>query len=454
MFENKKIHFIGIGGISMSGIAEILHQKGAIITGSDIANSKIVTKLKDMGINIFIGENPSLIDDTDIVIYTAAISDDNQELQRAKELNKTLYERANFLGLLTKEYKNVICISGTHGKSTTTGMISSCFLNANLNPTIQIGAIHPKLNSNSYVGGNDYFIMEACEYVDSFLAFFPTSAVILNIDNDHLDYFKTLDNIKSSFTKFINLIPENGNLIINNDDDNIKDLQIRDDLNVISYGINNDANLLAKNITYDELGHPIFDIYYNNELFIHLNLNVLGNHNIYNALATTGMCIAYNLNKEAIKKGITEYTGVERRFELIGKYQDNILVYDDYAHHPTEIKATLNSVKNISCQENYAIFQSHTYSRTKEHLNEFADILKDFDNIIIAPIYPAREENIYNIKEDMLVDLIKPYNNKVIYINSFDKIVQYLKDNLKPNDLVITIGAGPVNEIGLKLLDK
>lgn len=454
MFNNKKIHFIGIGGISMSGIAEILHTKGSIVTGSDMQMSKAVEMLINKGINITIDENPTLIDDADIVVYTAAISKDNKELIRAKELNKEMYERAKFLGLITKEYDNVLCISGTHGKSTTTGMVASCFLEDDLNPTIQLGAFLPKINANYYVGDNKYFIMEACEYVDSFLSFYPTSEIILNIDNDHLDYFKNMDNVLSSFTKYMNLLPENGNLIINVDDENINNLELPKNINILSYGIKNNANITAKNITYDNLGHPEFDVYYNNELYLHIHLNILGNHNIYNALATISMCIIYNISKDAITKGLNEYVGVERRFEFIGTYKDNILVYDDYAHHPTEINATLNSAKSIKCHQNYAIFQSHTYSRTKEHLEEFANILKNFDNIIIAPIYPAREKNIYNIKEEDLVNLIKPYNENVLYINSFDNIVSYLKDNLQDNDLVITIGAGPVNEVGLKLLDK
>lgn len=454
MFNNKRIHLIGIGGISMSGIAEILYAKGTTITGSDMQENKAIKALKNKGVEIFIGENPDLINNADIVVYTAAISEDNKEMIRAKELNKEMYERAKFLGLLTKEYKNVLCISGTHGKSTTTGMVASCFLEDAKNPTIQIGAFLPKIKSNYYVGDNEYFIMEACEYVDSFLSFFPTSEIILNIDDDHLDYFKNMENVKKSFTKYINLLPQNGNLIINIDDENINDLELPENINILTYGINNNANVVAKNISYDELGHPKFDIYYNNELYITLHLSVLGNHNIYNALATTCMCIMHKINKEAIIKGINEYVGVERRFEFIGTYKENILVYDDYAHHPTEIKATLNSTKNIKCHKNYAVFQSHTYSRTKEHLEEFAEVLKEFDNIIIAPIYPAREINIYNIKETDLVDLIKPYNSNVQYIDSFDKIVTYLENNLEANDLVITIGAGPVNEVGLKLLNK
>ena len=453
MYKDKLIHFIGIGGISMSGIAEILLSKGSIISGSDMQNSKQIEELIKKGANIIIGEDPNLIDKAEIVVYTAAIKDDNKELIRAKELHKELHERAEFLGMITKEYENVICISGTHGKSTTTGMISTIFLNSN-NPTIQIGAYLPKIHANYYVGDNKYFIMEACEYVDSFLKFFPTTAIILNIDDGHLDYFGNIENVKKSFSKYANLVPENGNIILNADDNNTMSIHINNDKNIITYGINNNANIMAKNISFDNMGYSEFDVYHNNELYIHIKLNVLGKHNIYNALAAISTCIIYKINKEDIVKGLEEYKGVERRFEFIGKYKDNILVYDDYAHHPTEIKSTVNSVKNIKCNHNWVVFQSHTYSRTIEHLNEFADVLKEFDNIIIAPIYPAREKNIWNVKEDDLVNLIKPNNKNVLYIDNFDKIVSYLKDNLKENDLLITVGAGPVNEVGLKLLGK
>ncbi len=454
MFKDKKIHFIGIGGISMSGIAMILYSHGSIITGSDAKQNENVLMLQEKGIKVTIGSNPDLINEADIIVYTAAISDNDPELVRAKELHKEMYERGVFLGLLTKEYRNVICISGTHGKSTTTGMIASTFLEDAKNPTIQIGAILPKIKANYYVGDKDYFIMEACEYKDSFLSFFPTSEVILNIDDDHLDYFHNLENIKASFSRYTYLLPENGSLVLNSDDENTMSIDIPSHVHILTYGINTKGNLQAQNITFDEFGHPMFDIYYNDELYLSLHLNVLGIHNVYNALAATAICILHNIDKEAIIKGLNTYHGVERRFELLGTYQDNILVYDDYAHHPTEINSTLKSAKNIKCHQNWAIFQSHTFSRTKEHLEEFAEVLKNFDNVIIAPIYPARETNIYNVHESDLVDLIKKDNPHVIYLPTFEEIVTYLKEHLEKDDLVITIGAGPVNEVGLKLLGK
>ncbi len=453
MFKDKTVHFIGIGGISMSGIAMIIHSLGGKVTGSDANLNDNVKMLKEKGISVTIGSDLELVKRADIIVYTAAISSEDPELKEAHHLHKEMYERGVFLGLLTKEYKNVICISGTHGKSTTTGMIATCFLQDDKNPTIQIGAILPLIKANYYVGGKDYFIMEACEYKDSFLSFNPTSEVILNIDDDHLDYFHNLDNIKSSFTKYTNLLPNNGYLVINKDDENTMSLNYPDHLNILTYAINKEADLKAENITFDDDGHPLFDVYYHQKLYLKIHLNVLGTHNIYNALATIAIGIFYNLSKEALTNGLNSYHGVGRRFELLGTYQDNILVYDDYAHHPTEILSTYKSSQNIKCHQNWAIFQSHTFSRTKEHLEEFAEVLKKFDNVIIAPIYPARETNIYNVSEDDLVKLIKKDNPNVIYLPSFSEIVSYLKEHLKPNDLVITIGAGPVNEVGLKLLE-
>ena len=292
--------------------------------------------------------------------------------------------------------------------------------------------------------------MEACEYVDSFLHFHPTSIIITNIDDDHLDYFKNLDNIKKSFNKYINLLPENGILVKNNDDANSKNIEQDFKGKVITYGINKNADYQAQDIIIDNFGHYSFNIVYENKILTNITLGVFGRHNIYNALAAFALCSNYITDVATIKKGLEKYHGVGRRFEYLGKY-NNALIYDDYAHHPTEIKTVLNSVKQIKHKKNYVIFQSHTFSRTKEHLDEFADILAEFDNIIIAPIYPARETNIYNISEDMLVDKIKAKNPHVIYIADFAKITDYIKEKVQDGDLVITVGAGPVNKIAQDL---
>lgn len=451
MFQNKTIHFIGIGGISMSGIAEIVKSLGANVTGSDIAESELTQKLSEDGMAIKYGHHAEMIDNADIVVYTAAIHEDDPERIETKKLNKENYERAEFLGIISKEYQNCLCISGTHGKSTTTGMVSLIFLEAKLNPTIQIGAMLSQINGNTYIGDNNYLIMESCEYVDSFLHFHPTGIIITNIDNDHLDYFKNLDNIKKSFNKYVNLLPENGILIKNNDDTNSNNVEKGYEGKIITYGIKNNSDFMAKNISKNDLGHYSFDIYYHDELLTTINLNINGYHNIYNTLAAFALSYNYIKDINTIKNGLEKYRGVGRRFEYLGTY-NGAYIYDDYAHHPTEIKTTLTSVKEVKHNKDYCIFQSHTYSRTKEHLDAFADVLSKFDNIIIAPIYPAREINNFNISEDMLVDKIKEKNPNVIYLDSFAKITDYIKNNVQEKDLVITVGAGPVNKISQDLV--
>ena len=423
MFNNKKVHLIGIGGISMSSIALMLLNMNASVSGSDIQESALTKKLEEKGIIIKYGHHPEMVKDADIIVYTAAICKDDPERIAIKNENKENYERAEFLGIMMKEFKNSLCVSGTHGKSTTTGMLSLIFL-------------------------------EASEYVDSFLHFHPTSAIITNIDNDHLDYFKNLDNIKKSFYKYVSLLPQNGYLVKNNDDGNSSELDKYTKATVITYGINNKANYVAKNITCNDLGHYSYDLYLNDEFLTSINLNINGKHNIYNSLAAFALSHQYIKDINIIKNALEKYHGVGRRFEFLGTYKD-ALIYDDYAHHPSEIKTTLESVKGVKHNESWAIFQSHTYSRTAEHLDAFADVLSKFDHIIIAKIFPAREVNIYNISEDMLVDKIKEKNPNVCYIEDFNKIIEYLDKNIKPNDLVISIGAGPINtNVTKKLIEK
>ena len=451
MFNDKLVHFIGIGGISMSGIAYIIHSLGANVTGSNIVSSEVTDKLISDGFNVQIGHHPEMIKDADIIVYTAAIKEDDPEIIEAKKLNKEIYERAVFLGKLSKHYENSLCIAGTHGKSTTTGMVSLIFLEAKLNPTIQIGAMLSPINGNYYVGDTKYLIIEACEYVDSFLHFYPTGSIITNIDDDHLDYFKNLDNIKASFKKFVNLMPNTGILVKNNDDANSSNVEEGFSGKVITYGINKTSDYVAKNITKNDLGHYSFDIYKDDALLTHIDLKINGKHNVYNALAAIALSHEYISDINIIKAGLEKYHGVGRRFEYLGTYNGAFL-YDDYAHHPTEIKTTVESVKSVKHNHEYAIFQGHTYSRTKEHLDEFADVLANFENVIIAPIYAARETNTFNVSESMLVDKIKMKNKNVIYLDTYDKIKEYIKNNVHEKDLVISIGAGDANKIVKELV--
>lgn len=449
----NKIHMIGIGGCSMSGIAEIVEKMNISVTGSDMAETYYVKKLLSKGFNILVGHHPELIDDTtDLVVYSAAIAADDEEIIKAKALNIPLMERAEFLGLIAKNYKNNICIAGTHGKSTTSGMVTKAFIDAGIDPTVQIGASLKDIGGNNKVGSQDVIILEACEYHDSYLHFNPKIAIVLNVDADHLEYFGSFENVKKSFRKFCSLVPKDGMIFKNNDDINSKDIDKDSIAKVITFAIKNDANYVAKNISYDESGHPSFDVYYHNELINSIALNVCGEHNLYNALVTSALCNEFKLNSNSVKNSLFNYGGVHRRFEFLGKTHNNVLVYDDYAHHPAEIATTLYSVNKVKHNKSWALFQPFTYTRTVDHLQEFADVLSGFDNIVLTDIYAGREKDIYNIKSEDLVEKIKPLNNNVYHFSDNNELIKFLDDNMKENDIVCSIGCGPVDTIIQKLL--
>ncbi len=448
----KHIHMIGIGGISMSGIAEILHNFGIFVTGSDCRKSKITDRLSSRGIFVSIGHETNLVENADLIVYSAAIKQNDPELIYARLNNIKAVERSDFVGYLTRIYKNTIGIAGTHGKTTTTSMVSLCFLEAGFDPTIQVGAILKQINGNNRIGNSEYFILESCEYVESFLKFSPKSTIVLNIDNDHLDYFKNFENIKNAFSKYVSLLPFDGLLVVNADDTNCMDLRSSTDANTVTFGIKNEkANFVARNITFDNEGFPKFDVYNNNNYYFQVKLSVPGVHNVYNALSCIALCTKYGIDKYTIKTALSKFTGANRRFEHIGSYK-NIDIYDDYAHHPSEILAVANSLKNKSYRQSWIIFQPHTYSRTRLLLDDFAKALKNFDNIIITDIYAARETNTYNISSMDLVNKIRALGKDAKYISSFENIVSYVKDRACPNDIILTIGAGTITELGKKLL--
>ena len=448
----KHIHMIGIGGVSMSGIAEILKHWGFTVTGSDWAESETTKKLNLDGIHVVIGHDVNMVSKADIVVYTAAIKETDPELIRAKELGIQTVERADFLGLITKAFDNTICVSGTHGKTTTTSMVSMCFLEAGLDPSIQVGADLKAINGNYRIGKSDNFIIEACEYVESFLKFYPKAEIILNIDNDHLDYFKNIENINNAFIKYVKLLPDDGLLVVNSDNDYCAKLHEYTNAKVVSYGIKNEkANFVARNITFNKNGFAIFDVYHNNNFYASFELSVPGPHNVLNALACIALCDSYGIAKSDIKSALKKYTGAHRRFEFIGNI-NGASIYDDYGHHPTEIKATAIALKKKTYNQSWVVFQSHTYSRTKNLLDDFADSLTYFDNIIITDIYAARETNTYNVSSEDIVQKIKDLGRKAIYIKDFDDIVSYLKEHVQKDDIILTLGAGTVTKIGSMLL--
>ena len=438
----------------MSAIAETLYNWGYTVTGSDACRSEYTDKLVRSGIKVTIGHDLTNSKNADLIVYSAAIKDTDPEMVMARQFNIPLINRGEFVGFLTRKFKESICVSGTHGKTTTTSMIALCFLEAHTDPTIQVGAILKQIDGNYTVGNSDYFILEACEYMENFLKFSPKAEIILNIDNDHLDYFKTFDNIKNAFIKYAELIPENGVLVTNADDPNCLQLKEHVKGTFITYGIKNTAaNFVAKNIIFNSLGFPEFDVYYNNMFYSHVKLSVAGYHNVLNALACIAMCDFYKLNKQSIINGLSKFTGAHRRLEYVGSYH-GFSVYDDYGHHPTEIEATVNAIKNRPYNESWVIFQPHTYSRTKTHLEAFAKVLLNFDHIIVTDIYASREQNTYNISALDLVNKIRSLGKEAKYMKNFDDIAEYVRNNATQNDFVLTLGAGTVTEIGPKIIGR
>ncbi|HCC08084.1 MAG TPA: UDP-N-acetylmuramate--L-alanine ligase [Clostridiales bacterium] len=448
----KKVHFIGIGGISMSGLAHVLLNQGYAVTGSDMKQSGITDELVKAGVKVYIGHSEDNIEsETDLVVYTAAVKETNPEFINAKVKNINMIDRATLLGYLMKEYKYSLAISGTHGKTTTTSMVSHILLEAQCDPTISVGGILKSINGNIRVGNSDYFVTEACEYCDSFLKFFPYIAVILNVEKDHVDYFKNMDAIYESFRRFANLVPKEGALIINKDIPSIDKIISEVNTNVITYGYKITADYNAEGITYDELGLPSFDVIYKNELIGNINLSVRGDHNVSNALAAIATARFLEIEFKDIKRGLQSFVGTDRRFEIKGKV-DGITIIDDYAHHPTEITATLEAIKKFPHNKLWCIFQSHTYTRTKEFLEEFALSLSKADNIIIADIYAAREQNTVGVYPDDIVTRIHKYNENAIHIPNFDDIKNYVLSRASAGDVILTMGAGNIDEVGDMIL--
>ena len=352
-----------------------------------------------------------------------------------------------------REYKNSIAVSGTHGKTSTTSMLSTIFEYAQLDPTILVGGNLSVIGGNVKIGSSDHFITEACEYVDSFLNFNPKISIVLNIEEDHLDYFSGLDEIKASFNKFGKLLPKDGFFIINGDDNNTVDILHEVKASIIRYGRNEDNDTIIKNISFNDNGYGVFELEYKGENLGTFELSVPGLHNIYNATAAIMTAYVSEINLETIRENITLYKGVGRRFETKGYYKD-VLVIDDYAHHPTELKATLAAAKKLNKNNLWCIFQPHTYTRTKALLDSFAEAFYSADKVIITDIYAAREDDPGDIHSKDLVEKLYHNNVDAMYISKFEDISQYIRENAKPNDLVITAGAGTVYQIADLLVEE
>ena len=451
----KTIHCIGIGGIGLSAIAEVLLSLGYKVSGSDIKQTDLTEHLTVIGATVYLNQIYENIKDIDLLVYSAAVHNDNPEMLAAKDKGIPCISRAEMLGLLMERYKESIAVSGTHGKTTTTSMLSLILKDAALDPTILVGGILDNIGGNASVGKSDFFITEACEYVDSFLMLTPKIEILLNIDLDHLDYFKDINHITDSFTQFAQLVPLDGLVVLNYDDIHLKNIIPTINSNVLTFGHDANSDFYASNIIFNANGFPSFDVIHKDITLCNLQLSVPGNHNISNSLAAFACSYHIGVPVTIIQSSLAKYTGTHRRFDLIGITKNNIKIIDDYAHHPTEIKATLSAAKNLEDNKLWSIFQPHTFTRTKSLFNEFIDAFTDADKIIITSIYAARETDTLNISSNDLVTEIKKRHpeSDIIFIDSFDEIVNYIANNSEDNDLIITMGAGDIFNVAKKIID-
>ena len=446
------VHFIGIGGSSMSGLAEILLKESFPVSGSDNHPSALTKHLEKLGARIQIGQAASNIpENCQPVVYTAAIHPDNPEYAAAKKRGIPMLSRAELLGQLMRNYRTSIAVAGTHGKTTTTSMISSILLAGDTDPTISVGGILPAIGGNIRVGGPDIFLTEACEYTNSFLHFFPTIGIILNIEEDHMDFFKDLNDIRRSFRRFAELLPTQGLLIINSDIPQYEEITEGLACRVVTFGSQTDADYRASDITYDGFGHPSFRLLRKNGTDACLRLQVPGEHNVFNALASAALADALQIPEESLEKGLLSFTGTDRRFQYKGQV-NGFTIIDDYAHHPTEIRATLHAASHYPHREIWCVFQPHTYSRTKSFLKEFAQALSLADHVILADIYAARETDTLGISSRDLEKELEALGTDVYYFPSFEEIETFLLEKCIHDDLCITMGAGDVINIGEDLL--
>lgn len=445
------IHFIGIGGISMSGLAEILLKEKFTVSGSDARESHLTRLLALQGARIYIGQRAANIsDDTDLVVYTAAIHEDNPEFAQAVKKEIPMLTRAELLGQIMKHYHNSIAVCGTHGKTTTTSMLTEILLTAEADPTISVGGMLSSIGGNIRVGSSDIFLTEACEYTNSFLNFYPKYNIILNIEEDHLDFFKDIQEIRHSFRQFAANTAENGIVFINSGIPDYSEITADLSCRVITYGLSGTEDYFASDITYNNHGCASFTVNHSQNTYP-VQIQVPGEHNVSNALSAFACAFEAGIKPDRIILGLKSFGGAARRFEFKGKL-GSVTVIDDYAHHPTEIKATLSSAKNVAHDRIICVFQPHTYTRTKAFFHEFADALALADIVVLADIYAARETDTLGISSRDLAAAVLAAGTECHYFPSFDEIENFLLENSMNNDLLITMGAGDVYKIGESLL--
>ena len=456
--DPKSAHFIGIGGISMSGLAEILKNAGFKVSGSDMKESDITKNLEKQGIKVYLSQVASNItEDIDFVVYTAAVHEDNEEFQAVKKAGLPMLTRAEFLGQLMDNYKYSVAVAGTHGKTTTTSMMAHIMLTAKTDPTISIGGMLEAIGGNIRVGSSDYFVTEACEYTNSYHSFRPYASIILNVDNDHLDFFKNIENIAASFATFATKTVEGGILVVNGDmkyRDQIVEAVKDKNIKVVTFGKKDGNDYQAKNIRLNELGQPTYELYINGEDKGEISLSVMGEHNAINSLSAIAASLYIGIDLDNIKEGLKLCHSADRRFQYKGTTDKGAVIIDDYAHHPTEISASMAVAKAVVKNELWVAFQPHTYSRTKAHLKDFAKALSIADHILLADIYAAREIDDGTISSKDLENELKNLGCDAHYLGDFKSIENYFEKNSTNNDMLITMGAGNIDSVGVELLSK
>lgn len=440
LVPGKHVHLVGIGGVSMRPLGLVLKDMGLVVTGSDMNSSVSTDELIAKGIHVAIGHEAANIQGADCIIRTAAAHNDNPEIAAARSMGIPTFERAQAWGVIMQAYKNAICISGTHGKTTATSMVTHILMEANWDPTVMIGGYLPLLRAGHRVGNGDTIVLESCEYCDSFLNFFPSLAVILNIEADHLDYFKDLADVEKSFRSFAQL--SSGGVLANGDDPHV--VETLKGMDYVSFGLRPDNRVTAGNICPD---WRHFDVMCDGEYYCHLDLKVLGRHNAMNALAAAGTAWMLGIPGEAVSMGLATFSGAERRMQFKGKFH-GIDVYDDYAHHPDELAATIEAIRSMDYKRIVVAFQPHTYTRTRALFNDFIRELKKADHVVLAEIYAARERNTTGISS---MDLAEKIPGSV-YCETLPQVTEYLKNNAREGDVLLTVGAGDIYKAGEALL--
>ncbi len=448
----RRVHLIGLGGISMSGLAQVLLQSGFTVSGSDLKASPLTERLTAEGVHFTVGHRPDNVEGSDLVVYTAAVRPDNVELARARELRTPVMTRAELLGQVMEAAGAGVAVAGTHGKTTTTAMVGVILERAGLDPTVLVGGEVEDFGGNARIGGQGYLVAEACEFRESFLDLRPDIGVILNIDDDHLDYFHSLDHVAQAFRRFAERVTAGGAAVLDFDDRLVRGIADGLPAEVLSYALTAEARWQARDIDFRGTPYPSFVALQDGRRVAQVELAVPGTHNVSNALAAMAVGVRLGVEPEMAAESLAGFRGAHRRFELKGSH-DGVTVYDDYAHHPTAIRSTLQAARRLGAERLWCVFQPHLYSRTRDLLGSFARELAAADRLVVTDIYAAREEDPGDVSSRDLARLVAERGAEVCYLPDFEQIVEYLNRETRPGDVVMTMGAGDVHRVAERFVE-